>query len=538
MEARELILNLVPGGVMPNIKVSQYDKGIPVSAEIWDGDSLYTIPQTAQVYVQGTKKDGKIYQYQCNFSGSTVAFVLTVQMTVTPGENIAEISIHNNGSVVGTINFVIQVEEGSLQDPSQTSYDDIPVIADIPELVEEAKEGALDSEAWAVGQRNGMPVPETDETYHNNSKYYAEHADGILDQLIADMAVIEAAARQASTSADLAAFCATSANLSATSAGASASNSEAWAVGKRGGIDVESTDPAYHNNAQYYAVIAADGARIVTEFSIHPPRIGANGNWWVYDLNTQQMVDTGIDASISLQIADVTMLEPNASPYVTNSGTSTDAIFHLFIPRGQTGAAGNGIDHIAKTGSEGRVDTYTIYYTNGTESSYTVTNGADGSGSVSTVNHVEPVGGNVQLAPSDIGALPEQTGTTGQVLMLTSIDTVGPVTPVRTMQEFSALEQVGKLVDAFLAQQAIRQTVVQSTLESSKWSNNEYSFETLYPSTTYHLKVDLDADIATSAQKEAYVAAQLCGSKTNKIHCLGTVPSIDIPIVLAVRRKV
>ena len=28
---------------------------------------------------------------------------------------------------------------------------------------------------------------------------------------------------------------------------------EAWAVGQRGGVDVESTDPTYHNNAKYYA---------------------------------------------------------------------------------------------------------------------------------------------------------------------------------------------------------------------------------------------------------------------------------------------
>lgn len=33
-----------------------------------------------------------------------------------------------------------------------------------------------DSEAWAVGKRNGVDVPETDETYNNNAKYYMEQA--------------------------------------------------------------------------------------------------------------------------------------------------------------------------------------------------------------------------------------------------------------------------------------------------------------------------------------------------------------------------
>lgn len=30
------------------------------------------------------------------------------------------------------------------------------------------------AEAWAVGERRGVPVNETDQTYHNNAKYYAE----------------------------------------------------------------------------------------------------------------------------------------------------------------------------------------------------------------------------------------------------------------------------------------------------------------------------------------------------------------------------
>ena len=49
------------------------------------------------------------------------------------------------------------------------------------------------SEAWAVGQRNGSDVPSSDETYHNNSKYYAEQAGdywGYVDDAI-DLVVPE-----------------------------------------------------------------------------------------------------------------------------------------------------------------------------------------------------------------------------------------------------------------------------------------------------------------------------------------------------------
>ena len=43
-----------------------------------------------------------------------------------------------------------------------------------------------------------------------------------------------------------------------------------------------------------------------------------------------------------------------------------------------TGADGKGIQNITKTGTSGLVDTYTIYYTDGSTSTFTVTNGTSG----------------------------------------------------------------------------------------------------------------------------------------------------------------
>ena len=44
------------------------------------------------------------------------------------------------------------------------------------ELQERCDHVLKNAEAWAVGQRGGVDVDETDETYHNNAKYYAEQA--------------------------------------------------------------------------------------------------------------------------------------------------------------------------------------------------------------------------------------------------------------------------------------------------------------------------------------------------------------------------
>lgn len=73
---------------------------------------------------------------------------------------------------------------------------------------ESAKE---DSEAWAVGTKNGEPVTSADEQYENNAKYYSEQVQDECE------------------------------------------TAEAWAVGTRGGVPVPSSEEQYHNNAKYWS---------------------------------------------------------------------------------------------------------------------------------------------------------------------------------------------------------------------------------------------------------------------------------------------
>lgn len=99
-----------------------------------------------------------------------------------------------------------------------------------------------DSEAWAVGTRNGVAVTSSDPTYHNNSKYHAAQS--------------ATSAADAGAKAAQAGSAATEAGASASAAATSKLDSEAWAVGKRNGVDVPSSDPAFHNSAYYWASVA------------------------------------------------------------------------------------------------------------------------------------------------------------------------------------------------------------------------------------------------------------------------------------------
>lgn len=96
----------------------------------------------------------------------------------------------------------------------------------------------------------------------------------------------------------------------------------------------------------------------------------------------------GTDGTDGVGISSITFKEKDVSGNnvytVTLTNTNTYDITCPIGPQGETGATGatgatgNGIASITKTGTAGLVDTYTITYTNGTTSTFTVTNGQDG----------------------------------------------------------------------------------------------------------------------------------------------------------------
>ena len=80
-------------------------------------------------------------------------------------------------------------------------------------------------------------------------------------------------------------------------------------------------------------------------------------------------------ATPSLSIGTVSTGSPSA---VTITGTDENPVLNFTLEKGETGATGatgNGIASIVKTSTSGTVDTYTITYTDGTTTTFNVTNG-------------------------------------------------------------------------------------------------------------------------------------------------------------------
>ena len=111
MDVREYDLNLIPGNVPQVIKINQYDKGIPLTFIIYQGDKKFSIPSGAIVALSGTKPDGLGFHYACTFSGSTASVTIGDQVAVLSGNVRAELTITSGDSVrLGTANFTFCVE--------------------------------------------------------------------------------------------------------------------------------------------------------------------------------------------------------------------------------------------------------------------------------------------------------------------------------------------------------------------------------------------------------------------------------------------
>lgn len=165
-------LQYAPNGVMPVVHVSQFDVGRQFKFKLYDGSTAYSMPSGTTARIDGIKPDNHGFSYTdaVSVSGNVATITTTAQMTVLSGTVKCELRFINGGNNIGTINFLMQVEESPINENTDVSETEIPAIIDV------ATEHMLEAEAWARGTKDGVEVSSSDEQYHNNSKYYSELA--------------------------------------------------------------------------------------------------------------------------------------------------------------------------------------------------------------------------------------------------------------------------------------------------------------------------------------------------------------------------
>lgn len=126
-------LDLIPKfAVFGNLYFSQYDVGREATINLLNGAEAYTIPVGATVKIQATKPSGLGFNESCTFSGNVVTVVSTETMTDEAGRIPCELRIEYNGDVLGTANFIFNVErsphpEGTTDGTAESVLNDISV---------------------------------------------------------------------------------------------------------------------------------------------------------------------------------------------------------------------------------------------------------------------------------------------------------------------------------------------------------------------------------------------------------------------------
>ena len=128
-------LNLIPGLNNPVCHVSQFDVGRTIRLNLFDGDSVFTLSGTETITLNIRKPDNTVLTRDVRNTSSTyITFNTTEQMCPLPGENICELSIESNGTVIKSINFLMIVEISPLYKGVETQS----AIQNLDSQIEEA----------------------------------------------------------------------------------------------------------------------------------------------------------------------------------------------------------------------------------------------------------------------------------------------------------------------------------------------------------------------------------------------------------------
>lgn len=222
-------LNLIPQGVPPVVHVSQFDHNAnALIFKLYNGASVYSVPNNAAVLINGLKPDGNVFSYQAaSVNGQTVTCNCERQMTPLAGITVCELRIRTATEIIGTCNFLLDVEESPLKDDSVISETEIP-------LIEQAVDIAANLAEYIETTLNAAQTATNAATAAEQSAGEASVYNSNVEQMYNSLETVKQNANAAAQAANTAATAATAAaetleDLSATAttleAGASATAS-------------------------------------------------------------------------------------------------------------------------------------------------------------------------------------------------------------------------------------------------------------------------------------------------------------------------
>ena len=134
MANEQINVDLIPGKLPPTCHASQYDIGRTIQVNLTEGSAPYTLDGTETITVEVRKPDGNFVTASCTATlGNTyVDVVTTEQMTACAGMNLCNLKIEKGGNTIGTLNFIMAIEEDPIDgaSASESVIDNLDAMVD------------------------------------------------------------------------------------------------------------------------------------------------------------------------------------------------------------------------------------------------------------------------------------------------------------------------------------------------------------------------------------------------------------------------
>lgn len=179
---QDILLNLIPGACSPEVHLSQYDKGRVIPFKLADGKSAYDVPAGSTMVVKATKPSGLGFIVPVSFEGDTATMTITETMSNEYGRFPAELSITNGDTLIGTANFVLNVEKSPHPEGTTDGDSDslIPELTLLVERIEDAAESIHDLSVIGTPLTPGQPPTAEYDSEENEINFGLSTANSIV----------------------------------------------------------------------------------------------------------------------------------------------------------------------------------------------------------------------------------------------------------------------------------------------------------------------------------------------------------------------
>ena len=287
-----LYVELDGGGILPPVRLVQYDQRLPVLAlRLLHGGKTYALPIGAAANIRVGKNDGhSVYNpaWGVSTDRTTVYVEITAQMTACAGIQMASLEIIADGDVKGTPPLKLDVARNPVQADAYESSDEYKSIYELGQQVVEAGERAK------VVQDNLSAIQNIDanmaaiKTAAGSDAAIKTAADNVaaIKTAATDIDAIKAAPAQAEAAGKSAQAAAASATAAANSAKAADESAKAAQQVSQGAVG-------------YYATASALNAAHPTAKDGNWAIVGTTDTIWVWDSDTEAWKDTGAETQLA-----------------------------------------------------------------------------------------------------------------------------------------------------------------------------------------------------------------------------------------------